>query len=104
MTPMTFPKSLPQPRLTDQAAVPSLRWGIVGPGWIAERFVTALKADTRQQVVAVQSSDAPKAKAFAERLGIAKSYGGRDMFGDRDVDVVYVATVHTRHLTDALAA
>ena len=104
MIPMTFPKSLPQPRLLDQSAVPRLRWGIVGPGWIAERFVTALKADTRQQVVAVQSSDPVRARAFAERLGIPKSFGGHDMLGDPAVDVVYVATVHNRHLPDALAA
>ena len=101
---MTFPKSLPQPRLLDQTAVPPLRWGIVGPGWIAERFVMALKADTRQQVVAVQSSDPVRARAFAERLGIPKSFGARDMLGDPAVDVVYVATVHNRHLPDALAA
>jgi predicted dehydrogenase len=101
---MAFPKSLPQPRSPDQAAVPPLRWGIVGPGWIAERFVAALKSDTRQQVVAVQSSDPVRAQAFAQRLGIPKSYGGLDMLGDPAVDVVYVATVHTRHLSDALAA
>ena len=101
---MPFPKSLPEPRSPDQATVPPLRWGIVGPGWIAERFVATLKAHTRQQVVAVQSSDPARARAFADRLGVLRSYGGRDMLGDPDVDVVYVATVHTRHLPDALAA
>ena len=101
---MTFPKSLPQPRLTDQAVVPALRWGIAGPGWIAERSVATLKAQTRQEVVAVQSSDPVRARAFAERMGILRSYGGHDMLGDPDVDVVYVATVHNRHYPDALAA
>ncbi|MBE7201710.1 MAG: Gfo/Idh/MocA family oxidoreductase [Parafilimonas terrae] len=101
---MAFPNSLPKPRLTDQAAVPALRWGVVGPGWIAERFVAALKAHTRQEVVAVQSSEPVKARAFAERFGVARSYGGRDMMADPSVDVVYVSTVHTRHFPDALAA
>jgi predicted dehydrogenase len=101
---MAFPNSLPKPRLTDQATVPPLRWGIAGPGWIAESFVASLKASTRQQVVAVQSSDPARAKAFAERFGIARCYGGRDMLADPAIDVVYVATVHNRHFPDALAA
>ena len=101
---MAFPKSLPQPRLPDQGVVPRLRWGVVGPGWIAERFVAGLKAHTLQDIVAVQSSDPARAKAFAERFGIARAYGGNDIFGDPDIDVLYVATVHPRHYPDAMAA
>ncbi len=101
---MTFPRHLPRPRNLDQDRVPRLRWGVAGPGWIAERFVSALKAHTHQQVVAVQSSDPARARAFAERMGVPRSFGGRDMLADPEVDVVYVATVHNRHLPDALAA
>ena len=101
---MAFPKSLPQPRMPDQDTVPRLRWGIVGPGWIAERFVSALKAHTRQDVAAVQSSDPARAKAFSSKFGIARAYGGNDIFADADIDVVYVATVHPRHYPDAMAA
>jgi predicted dehydrogenase len=67
-------------------------------------FRGALKGNTRQEIVAVQSSDPSRAKAFAEKEDIKKSFGGNDMMGDPDVDVVYVATVHPRHLPDALAA
>ncbi|MFD2838706.1 hypothetical protein ACFS3C_25615 [Azotobacter vinelandii] len=38
-----LPSSLPTPRLRDPDSVPVLRWGIVGPGWIAERFVKSLR-------------------------------------------------------------
>ncbi len=54
--------------------------------------------------MAVQSSEPARAKAFAERMGVAKSFGGQDMLADPEIDVVYVSTVHTRHLPDALAA
>jgi predicted dehydrogenase len=101
---MAFPKTLPKARVLDQTRVPRLRWGICGPGWIAERFVASLKGHTRQELLAVQSTDPNRAKAFAEKADIKKSYGGYDMMGDPDVDVVYVATVHPRHLPDALAA
>jgi predicted dehydrogenase len=101
---MAFPKKLPTARVLDQASVPRLRWGICGPGWIAERFVAALKAHTQQEILAVQSSDPGRAKAFADKADIKRSYGCYDMMGDPDVDVIYVATVHPRHLPDALAA
>jgi predicted dehydrogenase len=90
--------------LPDRARVPRLRWGIAGPGWIAERFAASLRAEGSQEVVAVQSSDPARAEDFAERLGVARSYAGQDMLGDPAVDVVYVSTVHPRHLADALAA
>lgn len=50
-----FPSHLPIPRRPAAQSIPSLRWGIIGPGWIAERFVHALKTYSRQQVVAVAS-------------------------------------------------
>jgi predicted dehydrogenase len=99
-----FPKTLPKARVLDQTRVPRLRWGICGPGWIAERFVASVKSHTRQELLAVQSTDPNRAKAFAEKADIKRSYGCDDMMGDPDVDVVYIATVHPRHLPDALAA
>lgn len=50
-----FPSQLPKPRHHAASAIPTLRWGIIGPGWIAERFVKSLKELSRQQVVAVSS-------------------------------------------------
>ena len=55
MTPTGFPATLPAPRRPDPMDVPALRWGVLGTGWIAERFVRALRASTTQQVVAVGS-------------------------------------------------
>lgn len=46
-------RALPQPRPGSEA--PSLRWGILGTGWIAHQLVSTLLANTRQQVVAVGS-------------------------------------------------
>ena len=55
MTPTGFPAMLPAPRRPDPLDVPALRWGVLGTGWIAERFVRALRTSTTQQVVAVGS-------------------------------------------------
>ncbi len=95
---MTWPDALPASRVPDPRDAPSLRWGVVGTGWIAERFVDALHRLTTQQVVAVGSRTASSAEAFAQRFGIAHAHGSyEDLVADPDVDVVYVATPHNGH-------
>ena len=73
---MTFPKSLPVARILDPTRVPRLRWGICGPGWIAERFVSTLKEHTSQEILGVQSRDPARAKAFAEKAASLRASPG----------------------------
>jgi predicted dehydrogenase len=102
---VTFPSALPASRLPDPLAAPVLRWGILGTGWIAERFVASLERHTRQRVVAVGSRSPASAKEFAERTGIARAHGSYgDLVADPEVDVVYVATPHNHHRAHALLA
>ena len=102
---MARPSALPPPRTPDPMLAPRLRWGVLGPGWIAERFVGSLRRSTRQQVVAVASRDLGRAAAFASRWGIDRAYGGyQALVEDPEVDVVYVATPHNAHRPCALLA
>lgn len=102
---MPLPDALPSPRTPDPMRAEALRWGIVGPGWIAERFAQALKSGTRQALVAVASRSRERARSFADRWDIPKTYSDLDdLVADPEVDVVYVATPHNHHLPVALAA
>ena len=77
---------------------PPLRWGILGTGWIAERFAASLTASTRQQVYAVGSRSRSTASQFAGTVGARTAYGSyAELVGDPRVDVVYVATPHNYH-------
>ena len=99
------PPSLPEPRVPASASAPALRWGVLGTGWIAERFIASLRRHTRQEVVAVASRDGSRAAAFAGASSVAGSYGSyEELVHARDVDVVYVATPHPAHLACALLA
>ncbi len=96
--------TLPPSRRPDPAAAPGLRWGILGAGWIGSEMARAL-TETRQEVVAVGSRDAGRARDFAERHGVPAwhgSYGG--LVADPRVDVVYVASPHSEHRAHALLA
>ena len=100
---MTFPSALPAPRTLDPKTAPTLRWGILGTGWIADRFVASLREHSSQEVIAVGSRTQSSAQAFADRHGIATAYGSYEaLVGAAEVDVVYVGTPHNMHLPNAL--
>lgn len=97
--------TLPAARTPDPLEAPVLRWGVIGTGWIAERFVASVQRHTRQQFTAVASRNPSRAKEFAARHGIPAAYGSYEELTDAaDVDVVYVATEHTAHLPCARLA
>ena len=97
--------TLPEPRTPDPMAAPVLRWGILAPGGIARGMAAALRARTRQEVVAVGSRDLSRAQAFAAEFGIARAYGSyEELVADPQVDVVYVASPHSAHHEHALLA
>ncbi|MDL9944613.1 Gfo/Idh/MocA family oxidoreductase [Gordonia sp. ABSL11-1] len=99
---------LPAPRTQDPTTAPALRWGIMGPGWIAERFVSSLHKHTNQQVTAVGSRSAGRADDFARRMGVPTAHSGYDaLLSDPAVEIVYVSTPHPQHhrcALDAIAA
>jgi predicted dehydrogenase len=100
-----FPSTLPEPRTPDPRTAPALRWGVLGTGWIAERFTSAVHRHTAQRVVAVGSRSQGSARAFAEQVGAARAHPSyADLVSDPEVDVVYVATPHHLHAEHALLA
>jgi len=64
---MTFPNALPPSRVKPPMEAPVLRWGILGSGWIAERFIESVRAHTRQNIAAVGSRTEKRADAFAKQ-------------------------------------
>ncbi len=95
---------LPVSRIPEPLDAPSLRWGVVAPGWIAHRMVSALQRSS-QKVVAVGSRSAQRAREFADTYGIERAHGSYDaLVNDPGVDVVYVASPHSEHRAQALLA
>jgi predicted dehydrogenase len=93
----------PTPQLFTADAAPPLRWGIVGTGWIATRFVHALRAHTRQSISAVASRTIEGARRFADEQAIETvAVDAVELAARSDVDVVYISTPQSRHVEDAL--
>jgi predicted dehydrogenase len=95
---MPFPTSLPPSRIAPVTEAPSIRWGILGSGWIAERFIESVRAHTKQDLVAVGSRRKDRAEEFASRMGLKRAYGDyKELVAADDLDVIYVATPHNLH-------
>lgn len=96
---------LPVPRTPDPRTAPSLGWGIMGPGSIAERFAKSITSHTSQRLAAVGSRSAARSADFAERHGVAASHASYDeLVNDPEVDVVYIATPNHHHFAGAMLA
>lgn len=99
------PALLPQSRVPESRDAPAFRWGIMGPGWIAERFTESVQAHTGQVITAVGSRSLSRSKAFAEAFNIPAAYGSyEELAAAADVDIVYVCTPHTVHHASAVLA
>jgi predicted dehydrogenase len=79
------------------------RWGIIGPGKIAQKFAKALPVAGNAILHAVASSNLSRAKSFAKQNGALKWYGSyEELAADPDIDAVYIATPHPFHMENAL--
>lgn len=102
---LPFPDVLPASRVPDPMETPALRWGILGPGWIAEQFIASVRKHTRQNIVAVGSRRAETATAFAQKWDIGTAYGSYEaLLADDSLDVVYITTPHNFHYEHAMMA
>ncbi len=89
----------------DPQTAPPLKWGILGPGGIANKLAEAVTDFTAGSVVAVGSRDQSRAEEFAARHGIPRAYAGYEqLVADDEVEAVYVASPHSGHREHALLA
>ncbi len=80
-------------------------FGILATGGIAAAFVRDLAHVPGARAAAVGSRTLGRAETFAAEHDIAAAYGSYEqVLADPDVDVVYVATPHTAHEENVLAA
>ena len=74
------------------------KWGIIGPGRIAQKFAAALALVPDATLHAVASRDINKAREFAEKYNAPVFYDNYEALANNDeIDAVYIATPHTFH-------
>ncbi|MCB5196840.1 Gfo/Idh/MocA family protein [Deefgea salmonis] len=82
----------------------TIRFGIIGSGSIAQRFVSGLAHVPQAEAVAVFNRTTSKAKQFAAANQIPQVYATLDELLASDIDAVYIATPHPSHAQLSIAA
>ena len=88
-----------------QSSSHTIRWGIIGPGRIARSFANDIEYAPHASLHAVASRQLAGAQEFAEAFGAPRAYGSyAELFADPEVDAIYIATPHSHHKDQAIAA
>jgi predicted dehydrogenase/aryl-alcohol dehydrogenase-like predicted oxidoreductase len=75
-----------------------LRWGIIGPGRIAQAFAGGVAHSRTGRLLAIGTRDPAKA-GLAEAFPGARIHAGYDaLLADPEVEAVYIATPHPSHV------
>jgi predicted dehydrogenase len=75
-----------------------IKWGIMGPGHIAETFAGSLPGSKTGELFAVGSRALERAEAFGDAYGIPRRYGSyEELLADGEVDAVYIALPNHAH-------
>ncbi|MBV6425629.1 MAG: scyllo-inositol 2-dehydrogenase (NADP(+)) IolU [Haliscomenobacter sp.] len=74
------------------------RWGILGPGRIAQKFARDMAVLPQAKLHAVASRSLDRAREFAAQYGATHAFGSyEELFQCPDLDVIYIATPHQGH-------
>jgi 1,5-anhydro-D-fructose reductase (1,5-anhydro-D-mannitol-forming) len=83
----------------------TVRWGLIGASTIAREWVIGAILATGGDVVSVMSTDARRAKDYANANGIAASTTDLDhLLSDPAINAVYISTTNELHYPQAIAA
>ncbi|MDC2979808.1 Gfo/Idh/MocA family oxidoreductase [Pelagibacteraceae bacterium] len=84
-----------------------IRWGIIGPGSIANNFADALKQSYSGELTAIASLNDQRRNNFGDKYNIQNNlrFDDYDSLLDSDfVDAVYISTPHTLHANLSIKA
>jgi predicted dehydrogenase len=82
-----------------------VRWGILGPGFIAGRLMRDVNRASNAAVVAVAGRNRERASEFASNFGIARVHESYEaLLADPQVDAVYIATPNSLHHPQTMQA
>ena len=82
-----------------------IRWGIIGAGKIAQRFVKSLAHESNSELYAVSCRTLAKAQQFANTYHALKAYGSyEELLQDPNVDAVYITLPHGYYYTWSIKA
>ena len=77
-----------------------IRWGIIGPGNIANNFADGLSGSYSGQLVGIASKNAERRKTFGDKYNIHEDFrfnSYEDIINSEHIDAIYISIPHTLH-------
>ena len=83
-----------------------VKWGVLGVAKIAvEKVIPAMQQGEVSQIAAIASRDLGKARAAADKLGIARAYGSyEELLADPEIEAIYNPLPNELHVPWTLRA
>jgi predicted dehydrogenase len=79
-----------------------IRWGIIAPGRIANKFASDFSLIHNHAITSVASTNIERARVFADKYKLSSFYGDyREMLTKEKLDIVYIASPHSFHFEQA---
>ena len=78
----------------------TVRWGIIGPGKIANRFADGLKESNSSNLIAIASTNDGRRNSFGDKYKIDLSFRFKnyeEIINCPEVDAIYISTPHNLH-------
>jgi len=83
----------------------SVKWGLLSTALINEAILRGAAESQEVDVIAVASRDEERARSYADKHGLERSYGSYEaLLADPDVEAVYVSLPNRLHVEWALRA
>lgn len=80
-----------------------MKWGLIGCGRIAQKFIKSLETVNGAELYAIASRS--QAEALSKQYsGIKITSDYNDIYTDKDVDIIYISTTHNFHKQNVLDA
>ena len=81
----------------------TIKWGILGTGWIANKFAKDFQFVKNGKILAVASRSKEKAVNFSKNYGIERAYDSYEkLVQDEDIDSVYITSPHNAHFENVI--
>ena len=84
-----------------------IKWGIIGPGTIANNFADGLTGSYSGQLVGIASKSDDRRKSFGDKYDIHEDFRFEtydDIINSEHIDAIYISTPHTLHAEWAIKA
>ena len=84
-----------------------IKWGIIGPGTIANNFADGLTSSYSGQLVGIASKSKDRRKSFGDKYDVHEDFRFEtydDNINSEHIQAIYISTPHTLHADRTLKA